>query len=75
MKEIYKDEESCPIIEYKCKRAAGNGKAYWEKIDGECPMKKVSCNATIITEEIEANSFNKLIELNDVYTQDECGGS
>ena len=38
-------------------------------------MKKVSCNATIITEEIEADDFNKLIELNDVYTQDECGGS
>ena len=38
-------------------------------------MKKVSCNATIITEETEADDFNKLIELNDVYTQEECGGS
>ena len=38
-------------------------------------MKKFSCNATIMTEETEADSFNKLIELNDVYTQAECGGN
>ena len=41
----------------------------------ECPMKKFSCNATIMTEDTEADSFNKLIELNDVYTQAECGGN
>ena len=32
---VYTDEESCPIMEYKCKKAGGNGKAYWEKLNGD----------------------------------------
>ena len=36
LRSVYTDEESCPIIEYKCKKPPnGNGKAYWEKLDGD----------------------------------------
>ena len=35
LRSVYTDEESCPIMEYKCKKAGGNGKAYWEKLNGD----------------------------------------
>ena len=40
----------------------------------ECPMRKLSCNMTTPTEETDSDSFNKLIDITDVYTQAECGG-
>ena len=41
----------------------------------ECPMRKLSCNMTTPTEETDSDSFNKLIDITDVYTQAECGGN
>ena len=37
-------------------------------------MRKLSCNMTTPTEETDSDSFNKLIDITDVYTQAECGG-
>ena len=37
-------------------------------------MRKLSCNMTTPTEETDSASFNKLIDITDVYTQAECGG-